>query len=103
MVRGCMAAMGRVRGSTGSRGSELEQSAEQADILHLVNVSDRYCTIASDAQIDIPFSFLSRRNAVKEKLVDHLESIYKCTALHDQPRHEPHTVFFHPNSVILQH
>ena len=33
---------------------ELEQSAEQADILDIINVWDRYCTIASDAQIDIP-------------------------------------------------
>ena len=71
---------------------ELEQSAEQADILDLVSVWDRYCTIASDAQMDIPSSFLSRRNTFKDKLADRLEGIYEVIVLHDQARNEPRTV-----------
>ena len=71
---------------------ELQQSAEQADILELENVWDRYCTIASDAKIDIPSSFLSRRNTFKDKLADRLMGIYEVIVLHDQPRNEPRTV-----------
>jgi len=53
---------------------ELEQSANQADILDIVNVWDRYCRIASDAQIDIPC--LSRNNTFKDRLAERLEGIY---------------------------
>jgi len=71
---------------------ELEQSAEQGHILDLADVWDRYCTIASDAQINIPSSFLSRRSTFKDKLADHLESIYEVIVLHDQPQNEPRSV-----------
>ena len=71
---------------------ELEQSAEQGDILDLVNVWERYCTIASNAEIDIPPSFLSRRNTFKDKIADRLEGLFEVVVLHDQPRNEPRTV-----------
>ena len=72
------------------------------------NVWNRYCTLATDAQMDIPSSFQSRRNTFKDKLARHLVGIYKVTVLHDQARNEPHTVlvpskFRHiPVSAMLQ-
>ena len=71
---------------------ELEQSAKQADILDLENVWNRYCTLATEAQMDIPSSFQSRRNTFKDKLADHLVGIYEVIVLHDQARNEPRTV-----------
>ena len=67
-----------------------------------------YCTLATDAQMDIPSSFQSRRNTFKDKLAHHLVGIYKVIVLHDQARNEPHTVlvpskFQHiPVSAMLQ-
>ena len=71
---------------------ELEQSAEQSYILDLVNVWDRYCAIAQDAQIVIPSSFQTPRSTFKDKLANRLEGIYEFIVLHDQPQNEPCTV-----------
>ena len=71
---------------------ELEQSAKQADILDLLHVWDRYCTLANEAQLDIPSRFLSRRNTFKEQIADRLEGINDFVVLHDQPQNEPCTV-----------
>ena len=62
---------------------ELKQSAEQTDILDLVDVWERYCNIASDANVEIPPSFISRRGTFKEKLAKCLEGLYEVVVLHD--------------------
>ena len=71
---------------------ELKQSAEQTDILDLVDVWDRYCKISDDAKAQIPPSFLSRRSTFNDKLADFLEGLYEVVVLYDQARNEPRTV-----------
>ena len=71
---------------------ELKQSVEQTDILDLVDVWDRYCTISDDAQAQIPPSCLSRRNTFKDKLADCVEGLFEVVVLLDKGRNEPRTV-----------
>ena len=71
---------------------ELKQSAEQTDILDLVDVWDRYCKISDDAQAQIPPSFLSRMNTFKDKRPDCLEGLYEVVVVHDQARNESRTM-----------
>ena len=69
---------------------------------------DRYCTIAQEAQIDIPSSFQTWRSTFKDKLADHIEDIFKVIVLHDQPQNEactvlvPSKVWYIPVSAMVK-
>ena len=71
---------------------ELEQLASHADILELTDVWERYCTIANEADIAIPPSFISRRSTFKDKLAERVVGVYELIVLHDEARTEPRTL-----------
>ena len=71
---------------------ELEQLASHADILELTDVWERYCTLANEADITIPSSFMSRRSTFKDKLAERVDGVYEVIVLHDQAHTEPRTV-----------
>ena len=53
---------------------------------------ERYCTLADEADITIPPSFISRRTTFKDKLAERIEGVYELMVLHDQARTEPRTL-----------
>ena len=71
---------------------ELEQLAPHADIIELTDVWGRYCTLAKEADIAIPSSFMSRRSTFKDKLVEHTHGVYELIVLHDQACTESRTL-----------
>ena len=71
---------------------ELEQLASHADILELTDVWERYCTLANEADIIIPSSFMSRRSTFKDKLAERVDGVDEVIVLHDQARTEPRTL-----------
>ena len=72
--------------------SELQASAEKGHVLELHDVFNRYCTLAKEAKIEIPSSFLSRRASFKEKLQHHLRDTYEFIPLLDRAQWEKKTL-----------
>jgi hypothetical protein len=70
---------------------ELEQLGSHADILELTDVWERYCTLAKEADIAIPSSFMSRWSTFKDKLAEHTHGVYEHIVLHDQACTESRT------------
>jgi hypothetical protein len=71
---------------------ELEQLASHSDILELTDVWGRYCTLAKEADIAIPSSFMSRRSTFKDKLAERTHGVYELIVLHDQACKKPRTL-----------
>ena len=71
---------------------ELEHLSSRPDILDICHVWERYCTLADEADITIPPSFISRRTTFKDKLAERIEGVYELMVLHDQARTEPRTL-----------
>ena len=71
---------------------ELEQLGSHADILELTDVWERYCTLAKEADIAIPSSFMSRWSTFKDKLAEHTHGVYEHIVLHDQACTESRTL-----------
>ena len=71
---------------------ELEQTASNADILELTDVWERYCTLAKEADITIPLSFMSRKSTFKQKLAERVDGVYEIIVLRDQARTVPRTL-----------
>ena len=71
---------------------ELEQLASHANILELSDVWERYCTLAKEADIAIPSSFMSRRSTFKDKLAERTHGVYELIVLCDQACTEPRTL-----------
>ena len=71
---------------------ELEHLSSRPDILDMCDVWERYCTLADEADITIPPSFISRRTTFKDELAERIEGVYELMVLHDQARTEPRTL-----------
>ncbi|CAH3188967.1 unnamed protein product [Porites lobata] len=71
---------------------ELKTSAEQGHILELKEVWLRYCSLASENNIDIPPSFRSRMTTFKEHITPHVADFYDFVLLRNQAIAERQTV-----------
>ena len=71
---------------------ELKTSAEQGHILELKEVWLRYCSLASENNIDIPPSFRSRMTTFKEHITPHVADFYDFVPLRNQAIAERQTV-----------
>ena len=57
---------------------ELEYAAGKGHVIKLSDAWERYTTLAEEAQIKIPSSFLSRKSTFKEKLLLRLANVIDC-------------------------
>ena len=57
---------------------ELEYAAGKGHVIKLSDAWERYTTLAEEAQIEIPSSFLSRKSTFKEKLLLRLAIVIDC-------------------------
>ncbi|CAH3174764.1 unnamed protein product [Porites lobata] len=81
---------------------ELKTSAEQGHILELKEVWLRYCSLASENNIDIPPSFRSRMTTFKEHITPHVADFYDFVLLRNQAIAERQTVLSESRIPIFQ-
>ncbi|CAH3166947.1 unnamed protein product [Porites lobata] len=81
---------------------ELKTSAEQGHILELKEVWLRYCSLASENNIDIPPSFRSRMTTFKEHITPHVADFYDFVLLRNQAIAERQTVLSESRIPVFQ-
>lgn len=79
--------------------NDLKKSAEKGHILELKEVFSRYCALATEQNIEVPPSFLSRMSTFKEYLQPHLVDLYDFIKLQNVDINERQMVLV-PNKLL---